>query len=141
MPYTTPGTGGGTPLSPEAEATLEHWSYDPVKRHLVADVTAEFPPGSVLVGETLVSSALEVLSYTDHDGHTSLGLKDVYDDTGSDPLPVRFKLGPIDMLDVNLQTDYALPDPLFISYTTFGDNYTSGFMFISATSGEFRSLF
>ena len=132
---------GGTSITPEQEATLDHWVYDEAKDRLVADVTAEFPPGSILIGQTYVSSALEVLAFTTFDDRTMLGIDDPYSMAGSDGLPVRFRLGAQSDLDVNLLSNEVLPDPHTVCYTTFGDNLTANFRFIPHTAGTLRAVF
>ncbi|NRA77125.1 MAG: hypothetical protein HRU18_02860 [Pseudoalteromonas sp.] len=133
------GDGGG--LTTVQSAVLDHVTYNSTSNTLVFDIVAEFPPGSILIGQSRISSALEVLTFRTYNGDTSLGITERYDSTGSLGLPRRYKLAAQVDVNVNLLSDIVLPNSVSVNYTTTGDNMTVGFKIIPAEIGEVRAKF
>ncbi len=130
-----------TGLSPARRMALDHISINSDGTRLLIDVETEFPPGSILIGESRVSSALEVLSFTTYDGSRALGMADGFSPTGSDALPSRYRLDAESSLSLNEVADTILTPPVVINHTAVGDNITIDFEFVPASVGTFSAVF
>lgn len=135
------GSGDGGSLSSAQERVLNLLSYNPATRILNVGATAAFPPGSIIVGQSHISSALKTVSYKAYDGQRSLGIISDYDANGGDSNPHTYTLSEERELMVNDGFADEMIKDYTVNYTTVGNNFTVDFHIRPFEAGTLRARF